>query len=78
MPLLVLFCFSGTVEIESMMSVDAFVTKGGLKMLSTLHSSTGACGKIEIHVFSFQPWIIIYACFMLFQWSSGDRVYDEC
>ena len=31
-----------------MMSVDAFVTKGGLKMLSTLHSSTGARGKIEI------------------------------
>ena len=40
--------FSGAVEIESMMSVDAFVTKGGLKMLSTLHSSTGARGKIEI------------------------------
>ena len=43
------FCyFSGAIEIESMMSVDAFVTKGGLKMLSTLHSSTGARGKIEI------------------------------
>ena len=46
--MLVLCCFSGAVEIESMMSVDAFVTKGGLKMLSTLHSSTGARGKIEI------------------------------
>ena len=31
-----------------MMSVDAFVTKGGLKMLTTLHTSTGARGKIEI------------------------------
>ena len=30
------------------MSIDAFVTKGGLKMLTTLHTSTGARGKIEI------------------------------
>ena len=39
---------SGAVEIESQMSIDAFVTKGGLKMLTTLHTSTGARGKIEI------------------------------
>ena len=45
---MVFLYFSGAVEIESMMSVDAFVTKGGLKMLTTLHTSTGARGKIEI------------------------------
>lgn len=31
-----------------MMSVDAFVTRGGLKMVSTLHTSTGAKGKMEL------------------------------
>ncbi|KAJ8307373.1 hypothetical protein KUTeg_015457 [Tegillarca granosa] len=32
----------------SMMSVDAFVTKSGMKMVSTLHSSTALQGNIEL------------------------------
>ncbi|XP_053394173.1 apolipophorins-like [Mercenaria mercenaria] len=39
---------SGSVEIDSVMSVDAVVTRGGLKMVSTLYTSTGAQGKIEV------------------------------
>lgn len=31
-----------------MMSVDAVVSRGGLKMVSTLYTSTGARGKIEV------------------------------
>lgn len=31
-----------------MMSVDAFFTKSGIKMTSTLHSSTGVSTKIQI------------------------------
>lgn len=31
-----------------MMSVDAYFTKCGIKMTSTLHSSTGVSTKIEI------------------------------
>lgn len=41
-----------------MMSVDAYFTKSGIKMTSTLHSSTGVSTKIEIknkqeYVFNF-------------------------
>ncbi|XP_062612312.1 LOW QUALITY PROTEIN: uncharacterized protein LOC134274081 [Saccostrea cucullata] len=39
---------SGAVEFASMMSVDAYFTKSGIKMTSTLHSSTGVSTKIEI------------------------------
>ncbi|XP_060596717.1 uncharacterized protein LOC132750705 [Ruditapes philippinarum] len=39
---------SGSVKIDSMMSIDAVVTRGGLKMVSSLYTSTGARGKIEI------------------------------
>ena len=42
------FLVSAAVEISSMMSVDAFVTKSGLKMVSTLHSSTLMKGKVEL------------------------------
>jgi len=31
-----------------MMSVDAFVTKGGMKMVSALHTSTAVQGKVEL------------------------------
>lgn len=40
--------FSTAVEITSMMSVDAFVTKSGLKMVSTVHSSTLLKGHVEL------------------------------
>ncbi|XP_041360319.1 uncharacterized protein LOC121376501 [Gigantopelta aegis] len=39
---------SGAVEIVSTMSVDAFVTKVGLKMISTLHSSSSVKGRLEL------------------------------
>ncbi|KAL4235628.1 hypothetical protein ACF0H5_004023 [Mactra antiquata] len=39
---------SGSVEVNSMMSIDAMVTRGGLKMVSTLYTSTGAHGQIEL------------------------------
>ncbi|CAH1772638.1 unnamed protein product [Owenia fusiformis] len=39
---------SGAVEVSSTMGVDAFVTKTGLRVVSTLHSSTYAEGKIEL------------------------------
>lgn len=39
---------SGAVELSSMMSVDAFVTKVGLKMTSRLHTSTAFKGRIEL------------------------------
>jgi len=31
-----------------MMSVDAFVTKSGMKMVSTMHSSTSLDGHVEL------------------------------
>lgn len=34
-----------------MMSVDAFVTKAGLKMVSTLHTSTAVQGKLRVDEF---------------------------
>lgn len=37
---------SGAVQISSIMSVDAFATKSGMKMSSTLHSSTAIQGSI--------------------------------
>ncbi|XP_021356772.1 uncharacterized protein LOC110452518 [Mizuhopecten yessoensis] len=39
---------SGAVAISAMMSVDAFITKGGMKMVSTLHTSTSIRGKLEL------------------------------
>ena len=40
--------FSAAVEISSMMSVDAFVTKSGIKLVSTLHSNTVVKGKLQL------------------------------
>ena len=39
---------SAAVQVASMMSVDAFVARTGLKMLTTLHSSTELDGKLQI------------------------------
>ncbi|XP_052103584.1 uncharacterized protein LOC127737090 [Mytilus californianus] len=39
---------SGAVQINSMMSVDAFVTKSGMKMISTMHSSSSLEGHVEL------------------------------
>ena len=39
---------SAAIEVSSMMSVDAFVTKSGMKMVSTLHTSTALQGMIEL------------------------------
>lgn len=43
-----LITFSAAIDISSMMSVDAFVTKSGVKMVSTLHTNTALEGKISI------------------------------
>ena len=40
---------SGSVQINSMMSIDAFVTKSGMKMVSTMHSVSSVEGQIELH-----------------------------
>ena len=42
----VLFC-SGTVEITGVMSVDVAGSSSGLKMVSTLHSSTELDGTVS-------------------------------
>ncbi|XP_074643894.1 uncharacterized protein LOC141900764 [Tubulanus polymorphus] len=39
---------SAAVEVSSMMGVDAFVTRTGVKMVSTLHTSSEVTGKIMI------------------------------
>ncbi|XP_014673849.1 PREDICTED: uncharacterized protein LOC106814086 [Priapulus caudatus] len=39
---------SAAIEVSSVMSVDGFVTSTGLKMVSTLHSSTAAKGKLQM------------------------------
>ncbi|KAL4235950.1 hypothetical protein ACF0H5_004338 [Mactra antiquata] len=39
---------SAAIDISSMMSVDAFVTKSGVKMISTLHTSTAVQGALKI------------------------------
>ncbi|XP_052775371.1 uncharacterized protein LOC128213563 isoform X2 [Mya arenaria] len=39
---------SAAVDISSMMSVDAHVTRTGLKMVSTLHTSTAVAGSINV------------------------------
>ncbi|KAL3871442.1 hypothetical protein ACJMK2_039441 [Sinanodonta woodiana] len=39
---------SGAIELSSTMSVDAFVTKSGLKMVSTLHTSSALQGKVQL------------------------------
>ena len=40
--------FSGAVEIAGTMSMDAFVTKTGLRVVNTWHSSTALKGRIEL------------------------------
>ena len=35
-------------EVDSTMSVDAFVTRGGLRMTSNLHTTTGAKAKVQV------------------------------
>lgn len=40
--------FSGAIEISSMMYMDAGVSKSGLKMVSTMHSSTAIEGKVQL------------------------------
>ena len=42
------FFFSAAIDISSVMSVDAFVTKCGIRMMSTLHTSTAVQGKIHL------------------------------
>lgn len=42
------FYFSGAVDVSSVMSVDAFVTKSGLRMVSNFHSSTSVSAKFEL------------------------------
>ncbi|CAG2237075.1 Polyamine deacetylase HDAC10,Histone deacetylase 6 [Mytilus edulis] len=39
---------SGAVEVSSTMSIDAFVTKSGLKMISNFHTSTSVTAKFEL------------------------------
>ncbi|XP_052061384.1 apolipophorins-like [Mytilus californianus] len=39
---------SGAVEVSSTMSIDAFVTKSGLKMVSNFHTSTAVTAKFEL------------------------------
>ena len=41
-------CFSGAVTFASTMGVDAFMARTGLKMVTTLHSSTEMDGFITI------------------------------
>lgn len=39
---------SGAVEIASLMTMDGAVTKTGLKMVTTLHSSTAVQGRVSL------------------------------
>ncbi|WAR23117.1 APLP-like protein [Mya arenaria] len=39
---------SGSVNVDSTMGVDAVVTSGGIKMVSTLYTNSGAKGRIEL------------------------------
>ena len=39
---------SGAIEVSSMMGLDAFVASTGLKMVSTLHTSTQVDGLIKL------------------------------
>ena len=43
-----IYVISAAIEISGMMSVDSYVTKSGLKMVSTMHTSTALQGKIEL------------------------------
>ena len=40
---------SAAVEVTSQMGVDAYVARTGLKMVTTLHTSTVAQGKIQLN-----------------------------
>jgi len=40
--------FSATVEVDSTMSVDAFVMRGGLRMTWNLHTTTGPKAKVKV------------------------------
>ena len=42
------FFYSSAVEVSSSMCVDAFVTKVGIKMVSTMHSRTSVQAKISL------------------------------
>jgi len=44
----VVYNFSGSVNLDTTMSVDAVVTKGGIKIASSLYTSTGAKGTIKL------------------------------
>ena len=40
--------FSAAVEVEGLMGVDAFVARTGLRMVTTLHTSTVVDGQIQM------------------------------
>ena len=44
----IFYYYSAAVEISSMMSVDAYVTKSGIKMVSSLLSNTMVKGKLQL------------------------------
>ena len=39
---------SAAIDISSMMSVDAYMTRSGIKMVSTLHTNTAVQGSLKI------------------------------
>ena len=41
-------CFSGAIEFSSEMGLDAFFAQTGLKMVSTMHTSTEVDGLIKL------------------------------
>lgn len=45
----VLICFSSAaVQVTALMSVDAFVTNAGMKMVSTMNSASALEGHVEL------------------------------
>ena len=40
--------FSAAIDVSSIMSVDSYVTKSGIKMVSTLHTNTMFLGKLKM------------------------------
>lgn len=45
---MIFYSISAAIDVSSLMSVDAFFTKSGIKMVSTLHTSTALQGKLSI------------------------------
>ena len=48
--------YSAAIEISGEMSIDAFVAQAGLRLVSTVHTSTAADGTVELkdgQVFNF-------------------------